>query len=325
MKNLLTLLFVAAFGCVNAQNVLFVNDNDNNTDNRDSMLVALQSSGYSFDVYSIPDSSGTVPNIGILELYDLVIWYTSSDGVSLGLWSDGDTGETNLTSYLYSGGAVWLIGTDILYAGFYPVPSTFIAGSFAYDYMGLESYNAQSYGDDGGVGMPQADLIGGAPASFPDSITWSFPTFWWADAVTPRAGSIDIYEMGPNSYSLAGEITMTHFFTSTTNMLSTFFDPVLISTPTKRDEFVEISIDYMLNFLSVKENTQENIAVYPNPVTTELNVDLEEPSSYEIYSFDGKLQSTGELSLNETIDVSRLEDGMYILQLGEYSARFVKK
>lgn len=323
MKSLITLLFVCSFGFLNAQNILFVNDNDNILENTDSMIVALQSSGYNFDIFSIPDS-GFVPDIGVLESYDLTIWYASTDGVGLGLWTDGNTGESNLTSHLAGGGDVWLIGSDILFAGGYGAPNTFTAGSFAYEYMGIDSYNVQSYGDDGNTGLPQVDLLTGVPTAFPDSLTWIFSTFWWADGVTPRTGSIDIYEMGPSSYALAGEITMTHYFSPTTNVLSTFFDPALIATPAERDEFVLSSINYMLNFASVDEKELSTLVVYPNPVNTELIIELDKTSDYQIYSLEGKLQTNGTAEMNGSIDVSAIENGIYLLQIGERTVRFVK-
>lgn len=117
---------------------------------------------------------------------------------------------------------------------------------------------------------------------------------------------------------------MTHYFSPTTNVLSTFFDPALIATPAERDEFVLSSINYMLNFASVDEKELSTLVVYPNPVNTELIIELDKTSDYQIYSLEGKLQTNGTAEMNGSIDVSAIENGIYLLQIGERTVRFVK-
>jgi hypothetical protein len=52
---------------------------------------------------------------------------------------------------------IWFIGTDMLYAYYPTVPTTFTVADLPYTVMGVESYDLQSYGDDGGEGCPLID------------------------------------------------------------------------------------------------------------------------------------------------------------------------
>src|ERR1700739_2895685 len=74
--------------------------------------------------------------------------------------------------------------------------------------------------------------------------------------------------------------------------------------------------------------------VYPNPATTEVNVELQQKSDvkYSLSDITGKALSNGELhdSINK-VDVSSLKDGIYILTLakadgkGEESVKIIKR
>ncbi len=68
--------------------------------------------------------------------------------------------------------------------------------------------------------------------------------------------------------------------------------------------------------------------LYPNPVKSELHINLIAPQDVFIYSLDGKVVKHFE-SVTETIDVTELNAGTYILVLGEGEnierIRFMKK
>ena len=70
--------------------------------------------------------------------------------------------------------------------------------------------------------------------------------------------------------------------------------------------------------------------MYPNPVSSTLNVRLLEPSGAETYRIVNMLgQVVGQGTLGQTIDVSRLQSGMYILEINEgeeiVTERFIKE
>jgi hypothetical protein len=308
------------------QTVLFVDDNTNITDNTDSVLYALQGTSYSgFDYYNIA-TSGTNPSLTYLSSYDLVIWYASTDGAGLGFWTNGSTGDPDLKNYLIAGGRVWIIGSDLLYAGGYSTPTTFVGGDFASDFMGLTSYDVQSYGDDGGLGTPMVTKMSLAPTSFPDTLTWIFSTAWWVDGVTSQAGAKDMYEMGPSTYALYQKVSMTHFKDIETNVMSTFFDPALIFGQAKRTAFLQETIFYMLNFnLGMNEISQSAFTVYPNPVENTINIQSKAmlSSNYVIRNVAGTVVANG-LVFGGSIQVDGLSPGLYFLSIGGTTTRFVK-
>jgi hypothetical protein len=65
-----------------------------------------------------------------------------------------------------------------------------------------------------------------------------------------------------------------------------------------------------LNSLSIDENYNYGIAVYPNPVSSTLNITGLENSTSQLYNSIGQLVLSSNLS---TIDLNRLDRGLYIL------------
>lgn len=328
MKQILTLLFSTLFSSLFAQNILFVDDNDFITDNTDSMLISLQGGSYSaFDYYNASDSAST-PSSQFLSSYDLVIWYASTDGVGLKFWNAGNTGDPALVDFLLNGGRLWVIGTDLLYAGGYTTPTTFSGNDFAFEYMGLQSYNVQSYGDDAGTGVSEVTASTGTPNYFPTPLTWIFPTAWWVDGVSPRTGAVKLYEMGPNSYALYQAICMTRFTNNESIVLSTFFDPALISTPSSRLSFIENSIFYILNFdLNVDEKDLTRFQVFPNPTSDWLAIESNKTAdgNYTITNNNGKTVKSGKISQGKnSISLKDLSPGIYFVTIDEVTQKIVK-
>jgi hypothetical protein len=325
-KITLLFTFLIGAGFSYSQSILFVDDNDNITDNSDTTVYALQNTSYNnFDYYNVADSTST-PSLTLLNNYDLVIWYASTDGAGLGFWDNGVQGNIALTDYLIGGGRLWLIGSDLLYAGGYSTPHTFASGDFMYDFIGLESYNVQSYGDDGSTGVAQVDLISGAPSYFPTTLDWIFPTAWWFDGIDSRSGSIDLYEMGPSSYTLYQEVSMTHFKDGQTNALSTYFDPALISNYALRRDFMENTIFYILNFdLGIDEKEKTIFSIFPNPTQGNIILKMDDLKSnfYSITSNSGIKVQDGFIS-GKTVNVNNLESGIYFLTIDGKTQRFLK-
>jgi len=57
--------------------------------------------------------------------------------------------------------------------------------------------------NDAGKGVPQLDRLNwsSASASFPSAIKWTFSELWYVDRCTPRAGTFEMYKMGPKGYA----------------------------------------------------------------------------------------------------------------------------
>ena len=78
---------------------------------------------------------------------------------------------------------------------------------------------------------------------------------------------------------------------------------------------------------SINEYSKDNFRVYPNPVNSELTIemDLSEEKKYRIYSTIGELVSSGKLNSNHnTIDLSSLPPNVYVLNINNHSVKLVK-
>ena len=80
---------------------------------------------------------------------------------------------------------------------------------------------------------------------------------------------------------------------------------------------------------SINENNSQQIAytAYPNPCNDNLTIeiDLQEDTEFRIYSAFGQLVLIGKLDTNiNTIDLSSLSPGAYVLSIGNQSAELVK-
>jgi len=78
---------------------------------------------------------------------------------------------------------------------------------------------------------------------------------------------------------------------------------------------------------SINEYSKDNFRVYPNPVNSELTIemDLSEEKKYRIYSTIGELVLSGKLNSNlNTIDLSSLPPNVYVLNINNHSVKLVK-
>jgi hypothetical protein len=322
------LLSIVGFGTsANAQHILVVNDNDNITYNTDTLLTDLDQTTYSgYHYWSIPDSGGATPSAVFMGTFDLVLWYCSTDGVGLKLWdATGTGGNPEVVSYVATGKPLWIIGQDFLYEK-YATPATFTTGDFPKDVMGLESYDVQSYVDDGSVGCAEVNRVTGASTLFPVKLQWSLSTLWYVDGCTPSTGTISIYDMGPASYSLSGKKCMFHKNTGGVSVMSTLFEPALINTFTNRISFLENGIAYLLGPSTSVNELQHigGIRLFPNPTnsayTIEINSDAATDVVISLTNSTGQLisQSTTSLLAGRNAipgNISEIGSGMYLLSV----------
>jgi polyhydroxybutyrate depolymerase len=79
--------------------------------------------------------------------------------------------------------------------------------------------------------------------------------------------------------------------------------------------------------LNEYSSTQENYRVYPNPLNSQLTVEMEiaEEKEFRIYSTIGELVLGGRLNSNfNTIDLSSLPPNVYILNMSNHSIKLIK-
>ncbi len=78
--------------------------------------------------------------------------------------------------------------------------------------------------------------------------------------------------------------------------------------------------------LSINETIPETITFYPNPVKNLATISVENESSLNLFSSDGKFIFSKELTKGENeISFENLSVGMYLMKVGETQFRFVKE
>ena len=329
---LFAFLFICALKTTFAQQILMINDDPAFAPNPDTILADLNASTYSSGIHywNVTDSSSTLTD-SIINSYDLVIWYCGTASSGLQFWAGGGpTGNPVLVSRAASGKPLWVIGLDILYQE-YGDSATFAPGNFAMDYMGLAHYNGQSYTNDGGIGDPEVLRDSGASTLFPATITWASADspLWYVAGCNAVAGTKNIYEMGPSSYTLYGWNSMFHSHYAGHNVMSTFFEPALINTYANRLTFLQNGITYLLGSESVaKYNNSDVCLMYPNPAKSTLNIDLTTQQqgigSLVIYDVSGRQDYKQSLNMANgsnhfTAAIGSLQPGTYFTRIADAS------
>jgi PKD repeat protein len=120
------------------------------------------------------------------------------------------------------------------------------------------------------------------------------------------AGNFD-----PSLVSAGSTITITYSYTDPTSTCS--------NTATNT-----IFVDACLG---LDETANTALALYPNPTSSVVKViNITEEVTFTVYAVNGKVVSTGSLSPNATeIDLSMVENGMYMVQIDQQLFRVVKK
>ncbi len=301
-------------------------------------MSALTAAGIEYDIFSTRDSLRS-PSAAEMFSYPLVIWYCSTDGVGTYLWNANDTDNTELLTYLENGGKLWLMGSDFMYDRYGSAPDVFVPGDFPYDFLGIVAYNAQSYGDDGGLGVSELDPISLPMMGFElDTIHWIYPTAWWVDGCTPTSDAVSFYEMGPATYPLQGlsaAVYRNYEQFSSDRELTLFFDPALMDSFQSRVHlFLWAYSSFFLLPPGFGELGKSEVKLIQseNPATNIIRCKAPEimtgnKVSVGIFDLNGKLvlNQQPENSSNFSIDVSILKSGVYLICVSDYNNKYYQK
>ena len=279
MKNyfVLAAVWLSFSLCSQGQlSILFVDDSDDTFGNAEVFYNAISAVGYSATYYDAIAEEAS-PDDVMLSDYDLVIWYTSSDGTDLYLWNANEEDNEALEIYLEDGGMLWLVGLDFLFDKYGGAPYEISAGDFAYDYLGVFNYEAQTFADDFGVGVPLVEPDMNSPIPGLEEISWQFETLWYVDAVVAREGVESVYVMGDEEYVFAGKSCALYNESDVFKVLSYYFDLSLAANPAMLNANVSTVLDYFNAFVVGVEETETPVfQLYPNPNNGLIN--LEYPS-----------------------------------------------
>ncbi len=296
-----------------AQNLLYVCDTEYGVQDT-TMMNALTAAGVNYQIYHVATQGGNPPTFAQLNAYDAVIWFCGSDGTDLAFWN----GETDVVQYAQTGKKLWIIGQDLLYAMYAGAPVTFTAGQTPYDVMGIEIYVAQTYGDDGGLGVAQMDVDPAVSASFATPLVWQFTTLWWADAVLPLENVQPIYNMGPTGYTLAGSPSMVyHYVPGGYNVMSTLFNSSAMATIAAQATFIQQTLAYMDDTSGLLElDGDPGFGFSSNPATHQVVLQgNSRMQAITMHDMTGKrvLEVSGQLTDRHVLDLGGIAPGTYVV------------
>ena len=282
---------------------------------------------YKYDIYNTAETD-EFPDIHTLNEYSLVIWYTGNDGVDLYLWDTSDIVNYKfnapLIDYIDNGGQVWLQGLDFLYDVVGDAPDTFETGQFINDYMGIGEYVAQSYVDDGGIGLSQMDIVPGNGICTITPIQWTYTTLWYADAISVTESTNTIYNLGPDNYIFADYFTAFNKWVGNGCIMTFTIETAKIDTRENTEELFYQVIEYFKLTTSVDEinNINIGIVVYPNPTHNNIILHRTYDTSisnglFELYDINGRkvLSRNVDFAMDIEISLSGIRQGIYIYNI----------
>ncbi len=276
MKKFYSIIFMAVLMAVSqwgyAMSVLLVNDNNVSPDRVQVIEKAIQAAGYSYTLYDVA-KQGQGPSYDFMKAFSLVIWYTGNDRVATAFWNGNDTDNEAVKSYVDGGGMLWVQGLDFMRDRYPGGDTTFVSGSFPYDYLGIKEYYGDSKIDDGtySTGVPELDVVSGNGIFTLSPITWVYSTMWYADAWVPTDSAKAVYQMGPKDYDLSAYYTVIYNEKGTGKVLSCGFETArmdTLDTPDMTMTFMKQGLDYFSQFAATQVLVDSVKIETPNGVKT---------------------------------------------------------
>lgn len=87
------------------------------------------------------------------------------------------------------------------------------------------------------------------------------------------------------------------------------------------EEGCMVSASYEYGGTGIEELAADAIKIYPNPATKQLTIDLQAKAQYAVYDVQGRLVLT---SNNNSIDISKMSNGHYLLKITDKEGRIIK-
>ena len=146
-------------------------------------------------------------------------------------------------------------------------------------------------------------------------------------------GVVDAFHLIDNDFNSSKSNATTDNFTKTTLVFTptTSFVVIYVRPLDAIDSSNEVFFDnielYETSELSTKDFSASNVKVYPNPATDKLTIETNNVnlSSIEIYNLLGKKVLEQNKLSNNTINISNLSNGVYMLKLNSDNMSITKK
>ena len=148
---------------------------------------------------------------------------------------------------------------------------------------------------------------------------------------TQSHSSVDFFEL-PLPIKITGslgeilEISLDHQFNDQTFSIPVNFTVASVEF-NQNKQIVEANSSVVkdASIMGTEDLTKKALLIFPNPVHQKLSVSgLEKAENFQMYSIDGKLLKTGNLAPDQSIDLSKLAKGIYILKIAGKSLKFIK-
>ncbi|MCK4577320.1 MAG: T9SS type A sorting domain-containing protein, partial [Candidatus Marinimicrobia bacterium] len=205
----------------------------------------------------------------------------------------------NMRAFLDNGGNLMLADMDYLYAWGMPAAGTFVAGEFAYDYLGIGNYENDP--STGGVSDADLEMAGFAgdpvtddfvPPNYYGVLDYEIPDpSWvnWGDFIEPAGGAVSIFKGKSSNNGMAIRKQGTNFKTVT------FAFPIALAADI--NEFQILLENSLLYFDRSGSEVPVNVAVvsefslsqnYPNPFNpqTTIRYQIKTPGDVILEIFD---------------------------------------
>jgi mannose/fructose/N-acetylgalactosamine-specific phosphotransferase system component IIB len=89
-----------------------------------------------------------------------------------------------------------------------------------------------------------------------------------------------------------------------------------------------VAVTVSINTLSLNDYNLNDLQLIPNPASTDIKIQhLNDNNSFAIFDIQGRKVSEGQINSQETIDISKLNSGPYLLYIKEknLSLKFIKQ
>jgi hypothetical protein len=236
--------------------ILLVHDNSSDIARVEKIKAAITANNYKYTYFDAVANNSS-PTAEYLSNFELVIWYTGNDENGTYLWNGNDTDNEALKTYLNNGGMLWLQGLNFLYDRYGVAPHTFTETDFAYKYMGINKFTAESYINDGSTGVSRLDVVAGNGICALTPLTWlgSDSPMHYVDGCELNGSTQGVYKMGPAGYAL--ENYFSGFYKdSTFNALTFTFEPSRMNDPVADN--IDSIYNEVLNYFNTFANTHKS-------------------------------------------------------------------
>jgi len=267
-------------------NIPFLLVNDGGRDVDSLYFLALGNIGIDYYYWDMKEHKGI--DQSVIHYPDFTTIAVFGCGTSIvPITDDTSEDEYDMRGFLDGGGNLMLADMDYLYTWDMPAAGTFVAGEFAYDYLGIGDYENDP--NTGGVSDADLEMAGFAgdritgdfvPPNYYGVLDYEIPDpSWvnWGDFIEPAGGAVSIFQGKSSNNGMAIRKQGTNFKTVT------FAFPIALAADT--NEFQILLENSLLYFDRSGSEVPVNVAVvsefslsqnYPNPFnpTTEIVYNL---------------------------------------------------